>query len=144
MLDRLSRTDRLTGGGAVLGLLGTLLPWYHFDDGPSRVTANGFGSGFLGDVVFLCAAAMLGVLLVRRGYITLRRELEGPRIDRVLGGGALAAVVLQLLIGVNGSGAFHSATIGIAVALAAAALMAAGAWSHTQEVPARHNAFRRR
>ena len=55
-------------------------------------------------------------------------DLSDRRVEGVIGGAALAACVLQLLIGVNGSGAFHSATIGVVVALAATALMAAGAW----------------
>ena len=133
MLDRLSRADRLAGGGAALALVGSLLPWYHFDEGGSRVTENGFGVGFLGDVVFLCAAAMLLVLLVRHEVIALRRELDDVRLDLGLGGTAALAAVLQVLIGVNGSGAFHHATIGLAVALIAALGMAAGAWTRRGE-----------
>ena len=128
MLDRLGQADRFAGGGAILAIIASLLPWYHFDDGADRITENAFGTGFWGDVVFLCGAAMLFVLLVRFGIIGLRAELGGRGVDAGIGGIALAAVVLQLLIGVNGSGAFHHATIGVAVALAGAMAMVAGAW----------------
>jgi hypothetical protein len=128
MLDRLTQADRFAGGGAAVALVASLMPWYHFDDGTDRVTVNAFGTGFLGDVVFLCAAAMLFVILVRLEVVSLSVDLSDRRIDRALGGAALAACVLQLLVGVNGSGAFHSATIGVVVALAGTALMAVGAW----------------
>ena len=128
MLDRLGQADRFAGGGAILAIVASLLPWYHFDDGSDRITENAFGSGFWGDMVFLCGAAMLFVLLVRHGVIALRADLGSRTIDIAIGGIAMLAVVLQLLIGVNGSGAFHHATIGIAVALAASAAMVAGAW----------------
>ena len=133
MLDRLTQADRFAGGGAAVALVASLMPWYHFDDGTDRVTVNAFGTGFCGDVLFLSAAATLFVLLVRLDVITLRVDLTDRRIDGALAGAALAACVLQLLIGVNGSGAFHSATIGIVVALAASALMAAGAWLRSGE-----------
>ncbi len=128
MLDRLGQADRFAGGGALLAIVASLLPWYHFDDGADRITQNAFGTGFCGDIVFLSGVAMLFVLLVRHGGIALRADLGSRAIDIAIGGIAAAAVVLQLLIGVNGSGAFHHATIGIGVALAGAAAMAAGAW----------------
>jgi hypothetical protein len=138
MLDRLTQADRFAGGGAAAALVASLMPWYHFDDGSDRVTVNAFGTGFLGDLVFLCAAAMLFVILVRLDVVTLRLDLSDRRIDGALAGAALAACVLQLLIGVNGSGAFHSATIGVVVALAATACMAVGAWLRSGErAPAR-------
>jgi hypothetical protein len=138
MLDRLTQADRFEGGGAIAALVASLMPWYHFDDATDHVTVNAFGTGFCGDVVFLCAAAMLFVILVRRDIVTMRLDLSDTRIDGVIGGAALAACVLQLLVGVNGSGAFHSATIGVIVALAASACMAAGAWLRSGErTPAR-------
>ncbi|HET9052466.1 MAG TPA: hypothetical protein VFO60_12250 [Candidatus Dormibacteraeota bacterium] len=128
MLDRLTQADRFAAGGAALAVVAALLPWYRFDDGANRVTLNAFGTGFWGDVVFLCAAATLFVVLVRRDVVSLGVDLSDRRVDGALGATALAGCVLQLLIGVNGSGAFHSATVGILVALAACAAMAAGAW----------------
>lgn len=143
MLDNLSRSDRLAGGGAAVALVGSLLPWYHFDEGSSHVTTNAFGTGFLGDLVFLCAAAMLLVLLVRHDAVGVGRDLDDQRVDTVLGGTALGAVVLQLLIGVNGSGAFHHATIGLLVALAATTAMALSAWLRRQDGSPRHASPRR-
>jgi hypothetical protein len=144
MLDRFSRSDRLAGGGALLALIATLLPWYHFDVGGSRVTTNGLGSGFCGDVLFLAAAGMVFVLMVRQGFIAIRSDLTDRRIDTTLGIAALGAVVLQVLIGVNGSGAFHFATLGLGVALVAGALMAMGAWSRGHEMASHRPAVRRR
>jgi hypothetical protein len=145
MLDRLGKPERIAGGGAAAALISTLLPWYHFDEGGSRVTANAFGTGFLGDVLFLCAGAMIVVLLIRAEVILMRRQLDDRRALVGLGVVALAAVVLQLLIGVNGSGAFHSATIGLVVALFASGAMSLGAFmsDHT-EVGGHSMAARRR
>ncbi len=128
MLDRLSQADRVSGIGAVAALMSTFLPWYHFDTATSRVSQNAFGTGFLGDVLFFCAAGTILLLLIRHQYIVLRSGLpvrEGQAFF-VLGCVGLAAVVLQMLIGVNGSGAFHSMTLGIVVAFFAAGAMALG------------------
>lgn len=128
MLDRLSRADRLSGAGAIAALLSTFLPWYHFDTATSRVSQNAFGTGFLGDILFFCAAGTILLLLIRHEVIVLRNGLpvrEGQAFF-ALGAIGLAAVVLQMLIGVNGSGAFHSMTVGIAVAFIAAGAMVLG------------------
>ena len=130
MLDRLSQQDRVCAASAPIALLATFLPWYHFDTGSSLVTQNAFGTGFLGDVVFFCAAATILLLLIRHQVIAVRNTLpfrEGQAFF-ALGGVSLGAVVLQMLIGVNGSGAFHHMTVGIAVAFLAAAGMALGGW----------------
>ena len=144
MLDRLSRADRFSGAGAVLALSAGLLPWYHFTDGTSQVTTNGLGTGFCGDVVFLAGAAMLLVLLVRHGVISLRHSLDDQRIDNVIGAAALAAALLQLLIGVNGSGAFHHAAIGLGVGIAAGVSLCIGAVLRAQERSQRRSSMRRR
>lgn len=128
MLDRLSQADRVSGIGAVAALMSTFLPWYHFDTATSRVSQNAFGTGFLGDILFFCAAGTILLLLIRHEMIVLRNGLpirEGQAFF-ALGGVGLAAVVLQMLIGVNGSGAFHSMTLGIAVAFISAGAMALG------------------
>jgi hypothetical protein len=128
MLDRLSQADRVSGIGAVVALLSTFLPWYHFDTASSRVSQNAFGTGFLGDVLFFAAAGTILLLLIRHEVIVLRNGLpfrEGQGFF-VLGCAALGAVLLQMLIGVNGSGAFHSMTIGIVVSLFAAGAMLLG------------------
>jgi hypothetical protein len=128
MLDRLSQADRVSGIGAVVALLSTFLPWYHFDTASSRVSQNAFGTGFLGDVLFFAAAGTILLLLIRHEVIVLRNGLpfrEGQGFF-VLGCAALGAVLLQMLIGVNGSGAFHSMTSGIVVTLFAAGAMLLG------------------
>ena len=128
MLDRLSQADRVSGIGALAALIATFLPWYHFDTATSRVSQNAFGTGFLGDVLFFCAAATILLLLIRHEYIVLRNGLPVREGQAFFGLGCigLAAVVLQMLIGVNGSGAFHSMTLGIVAALFAAGAMAVG------------------
>lgn len=128
MLDRLSQADRVSGIGAAVALVSTFLPWYHFDTATSRVSQNAFGTGFLGDVLFFCAAGTILLLLIRHEHIVLRNGLpvrEGQAFF-ALGGIGMAAVVLQMLIGVNGSGAFHSMTLGIAVAFVSALAMLLG------------------
>jgi hypothetical protein len=128
MLDRLSHADRLSGLGACLTLLATFLPWYHFDTTSTRVTQNAFGTGFLGDVLFFASMGTILLLLIRHDVVPVRNTLpirEGQAFF-VLGCVALGAVVLQMLIGVNGSGAFHSMTLGIVVALLTAGMMAFG------------------
>jgi hypothetical protein len=128
MLDRLSQADRVSGIGAGLALVSTFLPWYHFDSAGSRISQNAFGTGFLGDVLFFSAMATILLLLIRHEYIVLRNGLpfrEGQAFFTI-GCIGLGAVVLQMLIGVNGSGAFHSMTLGIVVAFLAAAAMLAG------------------
>jgi hypothetical protein len=130
MLDRLSQSDRVCAVSAPLALLATFLPWYHFDTSTSRVTQNAFGTGFLGDVLFFAAAGTILLLLIRHEVIVVRNTLpirEGQAFF-LLGCIGFGAVVLQMLIGVNGSGAFHSMTLGIVVAFIASAAMAFGGW----------------
>jgi hypothetical protein len=140
MLDRLSQADRVSGIGAAAALMSTFLPWYRFDTSSARVSQNAFGTGFLGDVLFFAAAATILLLLIRHEVIVLRNGLpirEGQAFF-ALGCTGIAAVVLQMLIGVNGSGAFHSMTLGIAVAFIASAAMAVGGWmQRNQEAPRR-------
>lgn len=130
MLDRLSQQDRVCAISAPIALLATFLPWYHFDTDSGRVTQNAFGTGFLGDVLFFTAVGMILMLLIRHEVIVVRNNLpvrEGQAYF-LLGCIGFAAVVLQLLIGVNGSGAFHHATLGMVVAFFASAGMLLGGW----------------
>ena len=133
MLDRLDQADRISGASAIAALVATYLPWYRFDEGANRVTANAFGTGFLGDVTFFAALAVGLVLLVRHDVIRVDLPVNGERVQFIAGATAMGAVVLQLLIGINGSGAFHHATVGIAVAFLAAAGMLIGGWMRRQE-----------
>ena len=133
MLDRLSQADRIRAASSVVALIATYLPWYRFDDGNHRVTANAFGSGFLGDVVFFAAVASILSLLIKMGVMQLRTRFDDDRVGLPSGLVALGAVALQLLIGINGSGAFHHVTVGIVVALFATFGMAAGAMLHRQD-----------
>ena len=130
MLERLSQADRVSGVGAIAALLSTFLPWYRFDTASSRVSQNAFGTGFLGDVLFFTAVGTILLLLIRHQVIEMRSGLpirEGQAFF-TLGGIGFAAVVLQMLIGVNGSGAFHHMTLGIGVAFLASGAMAIGGW----------------
>lgn len=144
MLDRLSQADRICGASAGVTLIATFLPWYRFDEGDHRVTANAFGSGFLGDVVFFAAAGSIALLLIAHGVIAVRNMPDHQRIALPLGFTALGAVLLQMLIGINGSGAFHSLTVGIIVALLATMGMAVGGFmqrqpdSRRRHLPGRH------
>ncbi|HEX6492387.1 MAG TPA: hypothetical protein VF112_02685 [Candidatus Dormibacteraeota bacterium] len=142
MLDRLGQADRICGISALLALISTYLPWYHFRDAHGMVTVNGFGAGFLGDVVFFSSVAMLLVIGVRAGLLDLRYLRLDDRQVLYLAGVALGAVVLQLLIGVNGSGAFHSITIGVIVALLSAGGMVVGARLEGQTGPGTHSVRR--
>lgn len=145
MLDRLSQSDRIGAVSAPLALLATFLPWYHFDTDSARVTQNAFGTGFLGDVLFFAAAGTILLLLIRHEVIVVRNTLpirEGQAFF-LLGCAGFGAVVLQMLIGVNGSGAFHHMTLGIAVAFLASAGMMLGGWQQRQaEAPRRFHGRR--
>jgi hypothetical protein len=128
MLDRLSQADRVSGFSAAIALLATFLPWYRFDTSSARVTQNAFGTGFLGDVLFFASVGTILLLLIRHEVIAVRGSLpvrEGQAFF-ALGCTGFGAVVLQMLIGVNGSGAFHSMTLGIVVAFLTSAGMALG------------------
>jgi hypothetical protein len=130
MLDRLSQADRVSGIGAIAALVSTFLPWYRFDTSAARVSQNAFGTGFLGDVLFFTAMGTILLLLIRHEVIAVRNALpirEGQAFF-VLGCIGLAAVLLQMLIGVNGSGAFHSMTLGIVAAFISSAAMAVGGY----------------
>ena len=133
MLDRLDQADRISGASAIIALVAVYLPWYRFDDGSNRVTANAFGTGFLGVVFFFAALTITLVLLVRHDVIRVELPVNGERVQFTAGAVAMAAVVLQLLIGINGSGAFHHATIGMAVAVLCAAGMLVGGWLRRQD-----------
>jgi hypothetical protein len=139
MLDRLGQADRICGISAVLALISTYLPWYHFRDAHGTVTLNGFGAGFLGDVVFFASVATLLLLGIRAGLIIFDQLKLDDRHLLYVSGVALGAVVLQLLIGVNGSGAFHSITIGVVIALLAAGGMVVGARLERQSGPGTHS-----
>ena len=139
MLDRLGQADRICGISALLALISTYLPWYHFRDAHGMVTVNGFGAGFLGDVVFFSSIAMLLLIGVRAGLITIQQLRLDDRHVLWVAGVSLAAVVLQLLIGVNGSGAFHSISIGVVIALLAAGGMVVGARLERQTGPGTHS-----
>jgi hypothetical protein len=145
MLDRLSQQDRVCAIAAPIALLSTFLPWYHFDTDSGRVTQNAFGTGFLGDLLFFTAVGTILLLLIRHEVIVVRNNLpvrEGQAYF-VLGCVGFAAVVLQLLIGVNGSGAFHHATLGIVVAFFASAGMLLGGWMQREaDTPRRLHARR--
>jgi hypothetical protein len=141
MLDRLSQADRICGAGALLALVASFLPWYHFDSGSMRVTSNAFGTGFLGDVVFFAAAATVLLLLIRHRMIPVRNAAfaDDPRTLMIAGLTALGAVVLQMLIGINGSGAFHHMTLGIVIALFATGAMAIGGRMQSTGLGSRHS-----
>lgn len=133
MFDRLSQPERIVGASASISLVSTFLPWYRFDDNGHRVTVNAFGAGFLGDVVFFAAVTAIFLLLLRHEVVDLGRWRPDERLELVAGGVALGAVVLQLLIGVNGTGAFRSVTIGLVVALLGTTGMAVGGQLCRQE-----------
>jgi predicted cobalt transporter CbtA len=139
MLDRLGQADRICGISALLALISTYLPWYHFRDAHGMVTVNGFGAGFLGDVLFFSSVAMLLVIGVRAGLLSIHQLRLDDRHVLWVAGVALAAVVLQLLIGVNGSGAFHSITVGVIIALFSAGGMVVGARLEGQTGPGTHS-----
>jgi hypothetical protein len=139
MLDRLGQADRICGISALLALISTYLPWYHFRDSHGMVTVNGFGAGFLGDVVFFASVAMLLLIGVRNGLIPFIQFRLDERHVLYIAGVALGAVILQLLIGVNGSGAFHSVTIGVIIALLSAGGMVVGARLERQTGPGTHS-----
>jgi hypothetical protein len=133
MLERLGQADRICGISALLALLSTYLPWYRFRDGDGAVTVNAFGVGFLGDTLFFSAIATLLILAVRLDLVRLERIAVNERHLLPVAGVALGAVVLQLLIGVNGSGAFRSITIGVIVALLSSIGMMLGARMQRQQ-----------
>jgi hypothetical protein len=144
MLDRLSQADRVSGIGAVVALLSTFLPWYHFDTSSARISQNAFGTGFLGDVLFFCAAATILLLLIRHEVILVRNlPVREGQAFFLLGCIGIAAVILQMFIGVNGSGAFHSMTLGIVVALfSALAMLAGGHLQRSADAPRRFHGRR--
>jgi len=82
---------------------------------------------------------MLLLIAVRAGLLDARKLKLDDRHVLWIAGVALAAVVLQLLIGVNGSGAFHSMTIGVVVALLSAGGMVVGARLESQTGPGTHS-----
>lgn len=139
MLDRLGQADRICGVSALLALISTYLPWYHFHDGQGTTTVNAFGAGFLGDTLFFAAIASLLLVAMRIGLVDLRRLGVDESHLLPVAGVALGAVTLQLLIGVNGSGAFHSITIGVVIALLAAGGMVVGARMERQSGPGTHS-----
>jgi hypothetical protein len=139
MLDRLGQADRICSISAFLTLVSTYLPWYRFRDSQGTVTVNAFGVGFLGDALFFSAVATLLVIAIRIDLVQLDRLSLDARHLLPVSLVAVGAVVLQLLIGVNGSGAFHSITIGAVVALLSAIGMVVGARLQRQSQPGMHS-----
>jgi hypothetical protein len=139
MLDRLGQADRICSISAFLALVSTYLPWYRFRDAQGTVTVNAFGVGFLGDVLFFSAVATLLIIAVRIDLLQVERVSVDARHLLPVALAGLGAVVLQLLIGVNGTGAFRSITIGVVVALLAAIGMLVGARMQRQSQPGMHS-----
>jgi hypothetical protein len=82
--------------GAILALVGVLLPWVTAGEVAGRiVTANGLnGTGIL---VFLAAAGMLGLVLLPYATVSGRSALDRPLVYALLAGVAIAGLVIRIV-----------------------------------------------
>ena len=127
MLDRYSKADRVCAGGAALVAIATYLPWFHSTTGGFAVTVNGFRSGVAGDIVFLTAAAMVLLLMIRHGIVRTGLAADLPEGELFLGTGGVAvlATIVQIMVG-NGGG--HMPAKGLLLGCLGIAAMAVGGW----------------
>jgi peptidoglycan/LPS O-acetylase OafA/YrhL len=132
MLDRYSRADQLCAATAALAALAMFLPWFSSTGDGITVTVNGFRSGMFGDLVFVAAAAMVLLLLIRHGAIRtgLDRDLPEGQLLLAAGAAAVAAAIVQIVVGNGGD---HMPAPGLLLALAATIGMAAGGWIQYQD-----------
>lgn len=133
-MNRFSRGDQISLGGAVLLLVGLFLPWYGISsdlipDGPGSdlaesflesVSANAFEAFDFIDIVLLLLAVGAGVLLV----LTTLGQLDASfkKYVETIGGAAAVIVLFRLFIQPE----FASLKWGIFVALIGAVAIAAG------------------
>lgn len=104
--DKLSLSDKIILGGALLLTVAMFLPWFKLDFGFGEVSGNGFDVGFLfGTLPWLLSLVMAGHVLMTQ----LKPEQELPELPvpwgqaHLIAGGAIAAlIVLKLLIGESG------------------------------------------
>ena len=100
MLRRLTLADWAAGLAGMLGLLAVFLPWYSYTSGSARITVNGFRASLLGDVFFLCTAAVALLMLIRNGVIEGPETIKNGERTWLLAIAATmgAALLLQLIV----------------------------------------------
>ncbi len=129
-MNRFSRGDQVSLGGAVLLLVGLFLPWYGIEsgllgDGPGSeilesISANAFEAFDFIDIVLLLLAIGAGVLLVLTTVGNLDASLK--KYVETIGGVTALTVLFRLVFQPE----FASPKWGIFVALIGAVAIAAG------------------
>lgn len=142
-LDKLTTSDKVIAGGAIVLFLAQFFPWFEVSvSGFGSATGNGFDIGFLwGTFPMLLGLVMLAhVAITAFSPDTKLPDLPATWGQVHLGLGGLAAflVVLKLLIGedADGAAAFGvdvTRSFGIFLAAAAAIALAVGGYLKFQE-----------
>jgi hypothetical protein len=136
MLRRFTGADWAAALGAALGLISTFVPWYSYSTGTAHISVNGFRASILGDLFYLTIAATVLLLLLRHQAIEepLAALIREDSAFLALAGGAVAAVLLQLILSATGG---RNVGPGLLMAVIAAIVLAAGAWLRRAEAQPR-------
>ncbi len=98
-LSKLSPNNMMAGGGGLLALISTILPWYGVDDAGVSVSSNAWGSGFLGWFGALLVFAG-GLLIVLDRLDIFNAKVAGLAVQQlamVVAGLGFVLILLKLL-----------------------------------------------
>lgn len=137
-LTKLSLSDKIIGGAAIVLLISSFLPWFEASAGGFSVSGNGWDVGFFwaGIPVILGLIMLAHVGIKNFGDASKLPDLPVTWGQVHLGAGALAAVivVLKLLIGEEvGFGVDMDRSFGLFLATIAALALAYGGFLKFQE-----------
>jgi len=120
--SKMSKTDKIIGVGALLAILGCLLPWYSFSAFLVSVSVNGLhGWGVLAFIAAILS--LLAVVLPMMGQKLPSLPVSESALQMILGGVVAAGPLIQVL-----STGFTGVSVGIFVTLAGGAAIIYGGW----------------
>lgn len=98
-MQRLSFSDRIAGGLAVLAALIVFLPWSSSVQSGTTVTTNGFRTSLFGDLYFVLAAVVVLHLLQRAEVIgeVIPERLRNVNLIGFAGAAMLVLVLAQMV-----------------------------------------------
>ena len=132
-MDNIRPADWTIGGGGLVLIIASFLPWYHWNIGGFGLSVStGAGYGWLCFVLGLAALVWVGL----RAFEVVNLDFPFPEGLLYIGAGGLAGLiaVLRLLFRPGGGGINASPYIGIFVALAGAAAVIVGGIIKLREV----------
>jgi hypothetical protein len=134
-LNRLTRTEQLICGSAILLFVASLMPWFRVTFLGASVVRTGWQTGVLWcGLPVLLGLAMLAHLVITRFEVRVQvPDLPWARVHLVCGVLAGALVVLKLLVGHQESSVEFHRALGMLLAAMAGIGLALGGWRYFSE-----------